>query len=1542
MKTKYEAWSQFGRVLRNIHFKIAFFMLALILFLLSVYFQQNDSAAPKAIESKIINQSQVVNTFENIPMRFELNQGQTDDQVKFLSRGKGYTLFLTSSDTVLTLEQKPVDKSLESMKTDSETPLHMQLVGANPKPKVEGLVELITKSNYLIGNDPAKWRKNIPNYEKVRFSEIYPGIDLVYYGINGELEYDFNVFPGINPKIITLRFDKETDVQLDENGDLILQVGIDSVIMQAPLAYQEFEGTRTQVAAEYIPRDERTFGFEVGEYDESMTLVIDPVIEYSTFLGDYMSAEDIAVDKDGFVYVTGNAFGDVFVTKLHPDSTEIMYTTLLGGDLEDFGLGIAVDTAGNVYVTGETYSDNFPSENAIQPDFGGDLWVDGDAFVTKLKKDGSSFIYSTYLGGANVDIAYDIAVDFDGNAYVIGETQGNGFPLEKAMNNVETGWTNAFVSKINSDGSAFIFSTYFGGSTDDEGHGIAVDSDQNIYITGSTWSSDFPTSENAYQKAALSGLDAFVTKLKPDGSDYIYSTYLTGTNNDVNATHNDQGTSIAVDNIGQVYVAGVTSSPEFPTKPQNVIQPNFGGVSDAFVTKFTADGSDLIFSTYLGGNEGESWVGVEIALDSDGNAVVTGVTESTNFPREIPVLNTLNGPSDAFVTVISSDGLKLLFSSYLGGSSYDEAKGIAVANNGHIFITGRTSSQDFPLESPLAGNGGNGYGFVTEIGFAGLALTGLADNPIIKAGELTAINARIIDGSTGSIAENINGNAILKILDDKSTTGIGRLTATSATVTNGIVQPVFLETPAVLFASDKPITPQTVLSGKATIEIRLENIDIPPIEVKVEVKSPFDFFIEKIEIQQGIVKSDEPVTLEFKPGENKNYDPLNFIAEHQTVARVFVGYKNTTAIPFTIIEGITGISSDLTISFENDEITGIFDESDFMIDEIQYVLKDKENGVADGKVTPEDYENWEQGDLRDALTVRILPEVVKKPGAYTFDAQLKFLSDLDEIESEKQNDKSVTKQFVGTKPLRILTALGTIVNYPFPKDSEVTEDVLNFLKNAYPIQESKLTFTDPTERHYRFKKKPGGYKISGGAFFIKMSLYRHLHNLENPNDQRDRILIFGGSTLLIEICGDGGGGCTKPPLSSAIVKAEKEKGQTGSTIAHELGHTFSLWDTYENGRTYPWAPNPRRSDAQKNGNIVEEGNISFGPETMRKAISGDDPIYDFMSNKILDYDNWVDRATWDHLYKNLQTDDNPKLETNGQNDFIFVSGIIDTNDQVTLSPFLILPNVTEISTPRPGEYTLEFLDSQDMVLNAIAFDVLFTLPEVGDVTETAFAFDFPFPENTAVVSVKKNGTEIASRTFSENPPVIELTSPTTGETIEDVTTLTWTASDPDGDQLIYSILYSPDGQEEIVVDVGIAETSYEWDSRLFAESTSASITIIANDGINEAKAISNDLVVVSVAEDKKTVIPTNFELQQNYPNPFNPSTTIKYSIPIQSNVTLKVFDVLGKEVVTLVKKEQSQGNYEIEFDGKDLTSGIYFYRLKVGEFVETKKMLVMK
>lgn len=695
---------------------------------------RNKPVALGTAEMTAGRKQQVSASHGRLPLTFEANHGQIDPRVRFVSRGSGYSIFLTDREAVLALSGSSRDAKIASpgvrrdfelvsrhsaiedpkFSTDSSTAvLRVKLMGANPSPQVVGVNELPGKSNYFRGNDPSQWHTNVPTYATVKYQSVYPGIDLVYHGNQRQLEYDFVVAPGAHPQDIRLSFRGAESMEIDAQGDLVVHTAAGEVREHKPVVYQEIAGRRQVIAGGYVFRGD-ALGFVVSEYDSRQPLVIDPVLSYSTYLGG--SSDDfpggIAVDAAGNAYVTGwtsstnfptttGAFqttlsggvvrGDVFVTKLSADGSALLYSTYLGSDGVDFGSGIAVDAAGNAYITGSIFtytpgvSTNFPvTPGAFQTTFGGGSQ---DGFMTKLNANGSALLYSTYLAGSAIDIPRAVAVDAAGNAYLTGDTNSANFPTTTGVFQTAFGGgdEDAFVTELNADGSALIYSTYLGGSNGDFGYGIAVDATGNAYLTGLTSSPNFPTTSGPFQPTPAGGSDAFVTKLNANGSALIYSTYLGGGDN-------DSGYGIAVDSTGNAYVTGQTISGNFPATA-GAFQTSVSGSPAGFVTKLNADGSALSYSSYLSGSGGNGASG--IAVDSAGNAYVIGEA-GAGFPTTADaVQKTSGGGSDAFVAVLNASGSALITSTYLGGRGNDGGTRIALDPANDVYLIGITYRGNF-------------------------------------------------------------------------------------------------------------------------------------------------------------------------------------------------------------------------------------------------------------------------------------------------------------------------------------------------------------------------------------------------------------------------------------------------------------------------------------------------------------------------------------------------------------------------------------------------------------------------------------------------------------------------------------------------------------------------------------------------------------------------------------------------------------------------------------------------------------------------------
>ncbi len=743
-------------------------------------------------QPKTRSNSQWAQLYASLPMSFEANRGQTDPNVNFLSRGQGYTLFLTGNQAVLTLRNSSSSSRQKPPATSTEA-LRLQLLGANTHATVSGADELPGKANYFLGNDPKQWRTDIPTYAKVRYQNVYPGVDLVYYGEQGgKLEYDFVVAPGADAGAIALEFAAEghTALRITPEGDLVVKLHGGEARFQKPVLYQEAQArvrgktpgirglkpsaeNRLPVEGHYALDSQNHVHFVVGAYDHHRPLVIDPVLIYATYIGGTGGdiGYAIAVNSTGSIpyeayiagytgssnfpttsgaaYTASGGDGDCFVSEINNAGTTLIFSSYLGGSGIDACTALSLSSTGTIFVTGYTASTNFPvkaptgigTSLPFQQIYGGGT---DDAFITEFAATGDTLVYSTYLGGSGLDEGNGIASDSSGNAYVTGFTQSSNFPVTSgAFQPSLNGSENAFITKMNSEGETLLYSTYLGGSRTDQGQSIQIDnaSTPDMYVAGYTFSPDFPT-VSPIQPSLGGQANAFVAELNGAGTALTFSTFLGG-------AEVDEAYGLALDSSNNIYVAGTTTSTNFPTT-SGAFQTALNGPEDAFVAKLNAGGASLAYSTYLGGSGTDE--GYAIAVSSSGNAFVTGLTESSDFPTANPVQAVLGGSTtslqdcgatssgtpiicpDAFITQLNSTGTALVYSTYLGGSGYDTGQAITLDNTGDPYITGTTVSTNFPVAVPnaniyappykttLTGSAGNAY----------FAKIDVADNPQIS------------------------------------------------------------------------------------------------------------------------------------------------------------------------------------------------------------------------------------------------------------------------------------------------------------------------------------------------------------------------------------------------------------------------------------------------------------------------------------------------------------------------------------------------------------------------------------------------------------------------------------------------------------------------------------------------------------------------------------------------------------------------------------------------------------------------------------------
>lgn len=676
------------------------------------------------------------------PLVFEENRGQFDPDVSFLARGDGFNLYLMEQQAVLT-------PSSGKFGFGPGEPLVFSLIGSNSQSRPQGEELLAGKTNYLVGNRADKWLRNLPNFEKIRLESVYNGIDLIYYGNDRNIEFDFKVAPGADPDLIRLDIRGSDGLLINDAGDLVVGRENGSFTFQSPRIYQEINGTRRSVSGSFALVSDYLIGFDIGEYDRTRPLVIDPVLLYATYIGGdgHDTVLEMFVDDNHDMILVGSTSSGgfpagadlytlgaqkLYVTRLVGNGSGFVYTTFFGGRSTDVIREAKVDQHGNVYMTGYTESDDFPTKNAYQTGLSGG--ESSDAFVVKLKPDGSDFVYSTYLGGwygsggFADDQATDIDIDGEGNAYVTGWTQSMFFDTTagafQTIPGIEqdeyNGATDAFVSKFDPNG-ALVYSTYLGGlwkrpgypepeldgSKSDKGTAIAVDRDGSVFVAGLTNAALFPKSSGTYRET-LEGAspNLFITRLNPKGSDVLYSTFFGGSQ--ASEIHD-----MVVDHHGRLILGGFTLSPDFPIGGGE-FQTNFGGVADlpagyegwqsicgdGFLTIFQNDLTAFIYSTFCGGSSRERIR--RVAVDDIGNIYATGFTFSPDFPiTHDAIQDTLGGLVDAFVVKIDPEGRfigeTLDYASYFGGRNLDSGNDIAVDSDRNMYMAGWTRSSDLPV-----------------------------------------------------------------------------------------------------------------------------------------------------------------------------------------------------------------------------------------------------------------------------------------------------------------------------------------------------------------------------------------------------------------------------------------------------------------------------------------------------------------------------------------------------------------------------------------------------------------------------------------------------------------------------------------------------------------------------------------------------------------------------------------------------------------------------------------------------------------------------
>jgi len=667
---------------------ITFGIILTIGFSLQSYGEDGSGGISQDIRTQRIQNLEETISFGEIPLYFIPNAGQVDKQALFYSRTKEYTLWCTHSGLVF---DSMAGNGLRTVST-------LYFLGAQRAKVVPKNMADYTVS-YFKGKNQAEWNPGIQTSGAVLYKGLYKNIDLKLYGNKNQLEYDWIVKKGGNPSQVQFAFDGVKNISVSETGDLIVETGGGQLVHTKPYAYQNIEGEKREVDVSFAEIEKNTYGFILGDYDPEYDLIIDPLLVfiYATYLGgaELDQAWDITVDSKGRAYITGftasndfpttsgaynpnhNGALDVFVTKFNKTGTDLVYSTFIGGSSSDWSYGIAVDADGFVFIAGATASANFPIKGgAYDTSFNGDT----DVFVAKLNKNGSDLLLSTFIGGSDEDTGYDVVLGKDGEIFITGSTDSADFPTTQgADDRTFGGFFDGFATKFDSEASKLIYSTYIGDEYLEELFGIAVDKNDAAYVTGYVdYDGDLEEGDDS---------DVWAVKLDNKGSKQVYS-FIFGGGDD------ESGRAVVVDELKKAYIVGWTESSNFPTTPE-AFDPTYNGHTDAFVCKLKIDGSDFVYCSYLGGTCWD-W-GEDIDLYDDLSAVVTGYTTTGDFPVTEDAFDPIhNGSADAFVSYVSPDGRDLPYSTFLGGREPDYGTGIAVDVFDVTHTAGYTESANFP------------------------------------------------------------------------------------------------------------------------------------------------------------------------------------------------------------------------------------------------------------------------------------------------------------------------------------------------------------------------------------------------------------------------------------------------------------------------------------------------------------------------------------------------------------------------------------------------------------------------------------------------------------------------------------------------------------------------------------------------------------------------------------------------------------------------------------------------------------------------------
>jgi len=1543
--------------------------------------EQNFSAGPTQPNYN----SNLTANFYALPIHFEANQDLMNNDIKYLSLNTDFDLFLTSTQAKFEFKDKQ----------GQPCNLVMKFLGANANVNIEGINKLWGKSNYMLGNNPDDWKLNVDHFKKVRYSQIYPGIDLEFYeSSSGKIEYDFIVDSRADPNNIRIGIDNSEKYSIDEQMNLEIVLGEDKITFQKPLIYQNTHQGREIIEGNFVINDYNQICFDTEEYNSDLPLIIDPQLIYSTFIS------------------TGQA------------------------------RAIAVDSKGNTYIATSTYNKYFPiSDNAFQKELTSKrtYYSDYDITITKLNSGGTDIIYSTFLGGGvgNEEV-FDIVIDDIGCVYATGITYSHDFPTISGSFNTtfndggdaltyEMSVCDAYVVKLDETGSSLLYSGLLGGGDIEYGFGIDLDNDNNAYVAGYTRSLDYPTTAGVYQDTskAYYGGGAFLTKVKTDGSALLYSTYIGDSDN--------YCTDVKVDEYGQAFITGYG----------RINYSDYYSTPDIFVAKMNSSGSGLLFSNQVG--FGHSY---GLAIDQEGNSYITGNTNISWSSTEHPFPITSNafqsvsgdlpdGPlyGDAFVTKLDPTGTTTLYSTFIGGQKRDVGHDVIVSDAGDVYIVGSTRSDDFPIKSGLTGNYAGENGFIAKIdpsenhdaSLVYSSLIGGSSSDMYFYGPGEGYGAyeypdlgEIERG--GVVSMDASGNAYV----------LGTTSSVDFPITEGVFDTSHYDvtTGKVFLAKigqsmnfyphgiaydpinwDKDIG--ELQSSYTGLYIKGKNFnDVESINF--ELNGGNDVYLEakNIRVFDDSVAYDLIVAHSAEPGERgiklktKSGTEIDVTG---SVERKFIVSKVRTYFNQAVDQNLvnTEYYREILVADKKGMVRLELD------DEKQYgktfTGKLKIDGIADESMSIHPftyYDSYSEEEIINVKDYLLVPfPATPSEGQHTFTCTL--------IRDDQTVlfCPSIKRNFITSASINMLIARYQILyksdgaQLANPVQSVSANDVMeatDYVKRVYPISDNQFHYLDVG--NLVLPKQFGALIFNVGALTIttihdttETNLLRFLdRTMADINaingDKNDFNVIVGimpEYSLFKDLNDDGSldnftAGVTMNGTQAILVTPSQDGGPRptglGGTLAHELGHRIfdvaietapwlpfgnNLMDEYVGGQ-FNCEVNPPIA-----GNLDYTGNPACGNSPFENNLTGDSSAiftdrsaydlkskksmltyigeadtsikFNFMGNAREDSNTWVSIRCYDEIMRSLLPNENINLYKPSVSEFIKISGTIMRNGTAYFNPL----TVSSTGFPSPiisGPYAIEMQSSTGTQLARYNFDADFiklSNPPY-ETEELMFSVLMEKPNDVKLVVLYKNDSVIASQSISNNSPNVTITNINTGQSIGEGITIEWNATDDDSDELTFSIMFKKENEEILPIVSNIKTNSYTLENLISKQST-GSLIVIATDGFNRGQDIVENVLLVNVNDSRQGSMQDNYYLDQNYPNPFNPETTIRFGLPIRSKVILTIYNILGKKVLTLLDNEEKEaGIHELTLSVQNIASGIYFINLKAGDFTDTKKIILLK